>query len=73
MVMGGRGGGAGGGAREVEITDGKIEGNQISFSIAMGMGERSFTFSYAGTVEGDTMEGTMTTMRGENPFTGKRK
>ena len=72
MAMGGRGGG-GGGTREVEITDGKVDGNTITFSLAMGMGERSMSFTFSGTVDGDTMEGTMTTMRGENPFTGKRK
>ena len=73
MAMGGRGGGAGGGTREIEITDGKVDGDQITFSMAMGRGERSFTFTFAGTVDGDAMEGTMTTMRGENPFTGKKK
>jgi hypothetical protein len=74
MMMGGRpGGGGGGGGREVEITDGKIDGNNITFSMAMGMGERSMTFTFTGTVTGDTMEGTMATGRGENPFTGKRK
>jgi hypothetical protein len=74
MTMGGRpGGGAGGGTREIEITDGKVEGNAITFSMAMGMGERSMSFTFSGTVSGDTMEGTMTTPRGENPFTGKRK
>jgi hypothetical protein len=73
MAMGGRRGGAGGGTREIEITDGKVDGDQVSFSMAMGRGERSFTFTFAGTVDGDAMEGTMTTMRGENPFTGKKK
>ena len=74
MMMGGRpGGGGGGGTREVEITDGKIDGNNVTFNMAMGMGERSMTFTFTGTVTGDTMEGTMTTARGENPFTGKRK
>jgi len=75
MMMGGRpgGGGGGGGTREVEITDGKIDGNNITFSMAMGMGERSMTFTFTGTVTGDTMEGTMSTARGENPFTGTRK
>lgn len=74
MAMRGRPGGGGGeGTREVEITDGKVEGNSITFSLAMGMGQRSMTFTFKGTVTGDTMEGTMTTARGENPFTGKRK
>jgi hypothetical protein len=75
MMMGGRpGGGGGGGAREVEITDGAIDGDTFTFSMAMGMGERSMTFTFNGTVTDDgQMEGTMTTARGENPFTGKRK
>ena len=72
MAMGRRGAGAGGGIREIEITDGKIEGNTITFSMAMGRGERSMSFTFSGTVDGDTMEGTMTTPRGESPFTGKR-
>lgn len=70
---GGPGGGGGGEAREVEITDGKVEGGNLSFNMAMGMGERSMTFSFAGVVNGDEMEGTLTTPRGEIPFTGKRK
>jgi hypothetical protein len=75
MAMRGPPGGGGGGAgtREIEITDGKVEGNTVTFSMAMGMGERSMSFTFTGTVTGDTMEGTMTTARGENPFTGKRK
>jgi hypothetical protein len=72
-MMGRPGGGGGGETREVEITDGKIDGNNITFSMAMGMGERSMTFTFTGTVTGDTMEGTMSTARGENPFTGQRK
>lgn len=72
-ARGGPGGGGGGEAREVEITDGKVEGNNLSFTLAMGMGERSMTLSFAGAVEGDEMEGTLTTPRGEIPFTGKRK
>ena len=73
MAMGGRGAGAGGGTREIEISDGKIEGNEITFSLAMGRGERSMSFTFVGTVDGDTMEGTMSTPRAENPFTGKKK
>ena len=69
----GGGGGGGGETREVEITDGKIDGNTITFSMAMGMGERSMSFAFTGTVTGDAMEGTMTTPRGETPFTGVRK
>lgn len=73
MAMGGRGGGAEGGTREIEISDGKIEGSEITFSLAMARGERSMSFTFVGTVDGDTMEGTMSSPRGENPFTGKKK
>lgn len=75
MVMGGPpgGGGGGGGTQELAITDGKVEGDVISFSMAMTRGERTMSFTFTGTVTGDTMEGMMTTPRGETPFTGKRK
>jgi hypothetical protein len=73
QMMGPPGGGGGGGTREVEISDGKMEGDQLSFTLNMGMGERTFSQSFVATVTGDTMEGTMTTPRGENPFTGTRK
>ena len=76
MMMRGRPGGGGGEAgevREIEITDGKVDGDLISFSMAMGMGERSMSFTFTGTVTGDAMEGTMVTPRGETPFKGVRK
>lgn len=57
----------------MEITDGKIEGNNSTFTMTMGRGERAMSFTYSAAVGGDTMEGTMTTPRGETPFTGVRK
>jgi hypothetical protein len=77
----GRGGGAAAAAapREISISNGKVEGNQVTFQIVMGMGERSMTQSFTGTVSGDTMEGTMTGGMGPQgqagpvPFTGKKK
>ncbi len=68
-AMGARGGGGGNPPpnmpampREVEIKDGKIEGNKLTFSYEMGMGERSFTQTFTATVsaDGKSMEGTMT-------------
>ena len=41
--------------------------------MAIGMGERSMSFSFSGTLDGDAMVGTMTTPRGENDFTGERQ
>lgn len=77
----GRGGGAGAAAapREISISNGKVDGNKVTFQIVMGMGERSMTQSFTGTVSGDTMEGTMTGGMGPQgqagpvPFTGKKK
>ena len=63
QMMGGRGGGGGGNPAtppEIEIKDGKIDGNTLTFSYAMGMGDRSFEQSFTAEVTGDTMKGTMT-------------
>jgi hypothetical protein len=69
-----RPGGGGGSTRTVEIADGKVEEGNIFFSLVMGGGQRSFTLSFAGGVDGDEMRGTVTNPRGGgNPFTGKRK
>ena len=58
---------------EVAIKNGMLHGDQLMFSIEFGMGERTMTQSFVATVKGDTMEGKITTPRGENPFTGTRK
>jgi hypothetical protein len=72
MAALGRGGG-GGGTRTVELSDGMIEDGAFSFRITMGGGQRSFAFTFRGTVSGDAMEGTVETLRGGGtPFTGKR-
>ena len=76
MQMRGRPGGGGGGGgttREIEISDGTVDGDQITFTITMGMGQRSMGLTFTGTVSGDTMEGTMAGMQGEVPFAGKKK
>ena len=80
MAMGGARGGAAGAPQpqEIAISDGKIEGDKVTFSVARGMGERSMTFVYSGTVEGNTMEGTMAMGGGRGgrepiPFKGVKK
>jgi hypothetical protein len=83
MAMPARGGpgGAGGGGgepQEIPISDGKIEGNEFTFSIARGMGQRTLTLIYSGTVAGDAMEGTMAMTGGRMdrppiPFKGVKK
>jgi hypothetical protein len=70
-AMGPRGGG--GETRTVDISDGEAAEGTFSFSIVMGGGQRSFTLTFKGSVEGDAMEGTLAMPRGgETPFTGKR-
>lgn len=76
MRMGGRrggGGGGGGGMREIEITDGEIDGASFSFTMAIDMGGNSFSQHFSGTMDGDEISGTIEGGRGGGrPFTGKR-
>ncbi len=70
----------GGGA--VEIQDGKIEGNTLTFKIVMSRGERTMEQIFTATVTGDAMEGTIEMAGGmggggrggggPRPFTAKR-
>jgi len=76
MGRGGRGGGGAGGAPREIALEGTMEGNVLTFSYTMGMGERSFTQSFTATVDGNAMEGTMTggmRQTGETPFKGVKK
>ena len=57
---------------DMEISDGTIEGNKISFKLVMTRGDRTIEMTYSGTVEGDTITGTMQTPRGERPWTAQR-
>ncbi len=56
----------------VEIKNGSLKGDSLTFVVEMSFGERSFTLNYAAKVAGDTMTGVQTTERGERQFTGKR-
>lgn len=58
---------------EIPVKNGMLHGDQLTFALEFGMGERTMTQSFAATVTGDAMEGTITTPRGENPFKGVRK
>ena len=66
--MGQRPGGGGGRAvpdpEPIEIKDGKMEGDKLTFTVSRGMGEQVITMTFAATVSGNTMEGTMTTAGG---------
>ena len=57
---------------DTKISEGSVDGNKISFKVVMSRGDRTIEMVYAGTVEGDTITGTMETPRGEQPWTAKR-
>jgi hypothetical protein len=48
--------GRGGDPMESQISEGKIDGNNISFKITMQMGDNSMTTEYSGTVSGDEIK-----------------
>jgi hypothetical protein len=58
---------------EAPVKSGMLHGDQLVFTLEVGRGERTFTQNFVATVTADSMAGTLTTERGENPFTGKRK
>lgn len=58
--------------REFPITDLTVEGDQVSFNIEMSFGEREFSLEFAGTLEGDSLNGEFTTPRGSREVTGKK-
>jgi hypothetical protein len=47
-----------GGRGATDISDGKVDGNNISFSVTrtMGQGGQSFTTKYTGTLDGDSLK-----------------
>ena len=53
------------------LSDGMVHGSEVSFTISMRGGR--FTLAFKGEIEGDTMAGTLTTARGESPWTAKKK
>ena len=67
-----RGGPRGGGPPEMVLSDGAVEGASFSFTVTMSMRGNSITQEFSGSVDGDEMSGTITTPRGERPFSGTR-
>jgi hypothetical protein len=49
-------GGRGGGGDPIAITDGKIDGNNISFTVKRDMGGQTMVTKYEGTVNGDELK-----------------
>ena len=59
---------------EMEITDGKVDGDNISFSTTMKMQDREMKMNYKGKVSGDSIDFTRTVegMDNEQKFTAKK-
>ena len=74
--FGGRGGGGGGAPQPRDISDGKIDGNNISFSVKVEFNGQTRVTNYTGTMAGDEikMKQTRETQNGPqtSEFTVKR-
>jgi len=57
---------------EIEITDLKVDGDQVSFKVIMRYGERDVPMEFKGRLDGKTLNGERTTSRGTSKFTGKK-
>ena len=62
-------------ARDFPIEDGKLDGNQFSFSSSLETSHGVITTYYRGTLEGDTLKGTMqrSGVKHIEPFEAKRE
>jgi hypothetical protein len=54
--MGGRGGGGGGAPAPAPISNGKVDGNNVSFDVTRDFGGNSMTTKYEGVVSGSEMK-----------------
>jgi opacity protein-like surface antigen len=55
---------------EIEISNGKVEGEKVYFEVTRDMGEKGkFTSKYTGTVSGTTMKLSVESARGTNDMT----
>ena len=60
------------GNMEAQITDGKVDGNNISFKTSQQMGDNTMTTEYSGTVNGDSISLKVTRPgRDGNPMTSE--
>ena len=61
------GGRPGGQARETDIEDGKLKGDEISFKVTREFNNNKFTQKYNGKIDGDTIKGKMEFERNGEP------
>ena len=57
---------------ETPVKDLKLEGDQITFSVELGFGDRTFKRDFKGKLDGKTIKGQMSSERGTNEVTGKK-
>jgi opacity protein-like surface antigen len=58
------------GRGDVEISNGKVDGDKVSFEVTRDMGDKGkFTSKYSGTVSGTTMKLSVESARGTNEIT----
>lgn len=58
---------------EAELKDVYFDGKQLSFSATLKMGAQSFDLSAEAQVDGDKMEGEMSSPMGKRPFSGQKE
>lgn len=54
------------------IEDVKLENNQLAFKATSSFGDREFTWTFKGNIDGDSMKGEITTGQGTREVTGKK-
>ncbi len=57
---------------EVPVKDLKLDGDQVTFGIEMGFGDRTFKMDFKGKMEDKTIKGQMTSDRGTDEVSGKK-
>ena len=58
--------------QEMPISDLKLEGDQLSFTVRMKWQDREFSMDFKGTVDGNSIKGTWITSRGTREVIGKK-
>ena len=61
-------------AFQVDVSDGKVEDDQLTFALHMDFNGQTFSLNFTCTVDGDSMEGTLALPDGNStPFTTTRE
>ncbi len=57
---------------EIPVKDLKLEGDQVTFKVELGFGDRTFQLDFKGKLDGKTLKGQMSSERGTRDVTGKK-